>query len=545
MINRSHITQRMQNYFDFTDVRSRENPVALEAQLLNLAGFELEDLTLRINRELSQTLQTVPTNVDNGGVYYSSPVPNALQPTEGITVFTNVIGLIDNTEIPLTPYIDTLPTPSRLTLDVDNSVAFSDPLMFTIIGNAYSTNGPAKNYTVQYAHPGAFPIPNKLTVWIDEIGFNLVNVTLTITGEVFPMSPWVSEQKITTEILNVTQEGGATSLNRWSNISNVTVRNLAPGMRLRGYSMPFNLYAVRDIARPYIKAADRGIEFPRYWKIDNNSLLLKEMYQVGLFTGMETVNSYTYPIAVPVGTNGLQLEPGNGDILLEDQSDFLTQEKVTINTTDFTTMTDVAVEPNSNGIFLSAANTIFYLDRREYQASLAGTGLTTEPLYGLQVYYDITKTGPTRFVILSATPYANSNNISQYRYVVNGTNSILPNGALGPINAGWRSGSPAIVTFPIVNIGDYIFQLQMQDINGNTTIDTIPFKAAILTPLVNIDMSSVDIIKGMAYDSYGKLWIWNGSYAVPIDIHYDGYIYDPINTTIYVTEPFDSLQITV
>ena len=67
MINRSYITQRMQNCFDYTDVRSRESSTSLEAQLLNLAGFELEDLIQRVDRELAQTLQTVPTNLDNGG----------------------------------------------------------------------------------------------------------------------------------------------------------------------------------------------------------------------------------------------------------------------------------------------------------------------------------------------------------------------------------------------------------------------------------------------------------------------------------------------
>lgn len=537
MADRSWLTQRMQNYFDYTDVRSRENPVALESQLLNLAGFELEDLIQRINRELSQTLQTVPTNIDNGGVYYAAPLPNYLQPASGITTFTSVVGQLNGTKITLTPYTDTLPVPSRIFVDTANTIPLTNPIMFTVIGNAYSTNGPARNYTVQYVQPGRFPIPNKLTVWIDEIGFNLVNVTLTITGEIFPASPWVSEQKITTEILRITQEGVATSINRWSNISQIAIRNLAPGMRLRGYSMPFNLYAVPDIARPYIIPEDRGINYTRYWKIDSDSLLLKEMYQAGLFTGMEIVNSYSLPTSI---IDYIQSEDSQL-IELEDDLDVLIQEQDVLTSQPV----GIAVEPNTYGMYLACANEIYYVDRREYQASLSNTGLTAEPLFGLQVNYDTTKTGPTRYVTISSTPYASSASISQYRYTVNDTNSILPDGSLGPINAGWRTGIPATVTFPLVNSGDYQFQLQMQDMNGNTTFDIVPFRNGALNPLATVDMSMIDNIEGIAYDSYGQLWIWNGYFAFPLDIHYDGYIYDPTNTTIYVTEPFDSLQITI
>lgn len=505
MPNRSHITQEMQNYYDYTDVRSRNSPVSLEAQLLNLAGFELEDLIQRVNRELAQTLQTVPTNVDNGGVYYSSSLPNSLLPAAGVTTFTSVVGLLNNSPVTVTPYNDTLPVPSRIVTE-SNPVPFTNPLMFTVIGTAYAPNGPANIPLVQYTAPGTFPIPNKLIVWIDEIGRSLVNVTLTITGEIFPAAPWIQEQKITTEVLTMNQQGFATTLNRWSSISKIAIRNLSPGMRLRGYSMPFNLYATPDTARFYTSPEDRYTRFKRFWKIDNESGLLLELYQVGLLTGFEPINSYALPNA----------------------------------------MVDVAVEPNTYGMFLASTNKIYYVDRREYQAPLAGTGLTVEPLYGLKVCYDITKTGPTRYVSLSATPYANSANIAQYRYVLNNTYTILPSGALGPLNAGWRIGAPQTVSFPLTNNGNYSFQLQMQDNNGTITYDIVPFLNAVLIPLKIIDMSTaIDKIVGMAYDSYGQLWIWNGSFAIPLDIHYDGYIYDPDNTTIYVTEPYTSLQITL
>lgn len=536
---RSHLLQKMQNYFDHSDVRSRENATALESQMLNLAAFELEDLTQRINRELVLTPQTVPTNIDNGGIYYSSVLPIALQPAIGITTFTNIIGLLNGTSITLTPYIDTLPVPSRITADSNNSVSFSNPLMFTAIGSGYSSNGPIQNYLVQYVQPGAFPIPNKLTVWVDEVGFHLVNVTITITGQVFPSSPWVSEQRTTTEVLNITQQGIATSVNAWSSINQIAIRNLPTGMRLRGYSMPFNLHAVIDLARPYSTPENRGVTFKRYWKIDHG--LLKEMYQAGLFTGMETVNSYSLNENAPISS--IELEDGIGSLLLEDDVDIITQES-TPTILNFTgPIVDVAVESNTYGMYIASNSTLYYVDRREYQASLANTGLKTEPLYGLQVYYDITKTGTTRYVTLSATPYANSANIKQYRYIINNTNSILPTGALGPINAGWRSGAPVSVSIPLVP-GDYQFQLQLQDTNGNITYDIVPFRNPIIAPLRAIDMSlELNNIKSIAYDSYGRLWAWDGTSATPLDIHYDGYIYDPTNTTIYTTEPYTSLQI--
>ena len=86
----------------------------------------------------------------------------------------------------------------------------------------------------------------------------------------------------------------------------------------------------------------------------------------------------------------------------------------------------------------------------------------------------------------------------------------------------------------------------MQDINGTTTYDVMPFNNPTFVPLSTFNMAGkIDNIVSIAYDSYDQLWVWNGYFAIPLDIHYDGYIYDPTNTTIYVTEPYNSLQITV
>jgi hypothetical protein len=359
-------------------------------------------------------------------------------------------------------------------------------------------------YAVQYAYPGVIPIPNKITFWVDQIQLNTIGLTISITGQVAPQPAWVSERKTTTEVINITTQGATISFNRWSVITEIAVRQLPTGVRLRAWSMPFNLPAVPDELRPYTTPEDRGVLFDRYWQVDNTNGWLNEMYEPGGFTNLEVVNSY-----------------GISD-----------------------TIVDVAVEPWTYGMFLATPNTLYYADRREYQPNLQETGLAAEPLYGLQVFRDAVKYGPTTYVILQGTPYANSVNVFQYRYVLNGTNSILPTGALGPINAGWRRGSPQPVVFPLVELGDYQFELQCQDNNGVLTYDVVPFRNAALYPLSTISTSTlVDQIQGIGFDSYGQLWLWNGSFAIPIIIAHDGYVLDATSSTIYVTEPYSSLQI--
>src|SRR5271170_4986310 len=167
MVNRSHKTQEMQNYFDYTDVRSRSNPVALEAQMLNLAGFELESLDLRMNRENSHFLQTIPANIDNGGVYYGGQVPSSFITAADQTTLNNVVGLLGSNQITLTLYDDTLPTPTRVTVDTDRGpVAFTNPIIMDVTGEGDTISG---TYAVQYANPGTLPIPNTLTFWVDQI----------------------------------------------------------------------------------------------------------------------------------------------------------------------------------------------------------------------------------------------------------------------------------------------------------------------------------------------------------------------------------------
>jgi hypothetical protein len=507
MSHRSHLTQVMQNYFDQTDIRTRESPTSLEAQLLNLPAVELESLTLRIARETSQTLQTVPTNIDNGGVYNAYVVPDAFLTGPDQTTFTSILATVNAVPIGLLPYDDSLPQPSNVVVDTTHPVVpMANPVLFTLIG---AGDDLTQTYAVQKVEIGTLPVPNVLTVWVDQVGLNSVNVTITITGIINPEPAWVTEKKTTVEVLQISSEGEARSRNRWASISKIEVRNLPVGMRLRGWSLPFNLPASPDPLRPYTTPQDRDVLFKRYWQISSPDNLIYELYIAGGLTGLEIVNSYAI----------------------------------------HTAMVDLAVEPYTNGMFVASSDTLYYVDRREYQADLSTSGISSEPLYGLQVIPDVTKPGPTRYVVLSGIPYANSANIFQYRYVVTVADSlsimysILPDGSIGPSNAGWRSGAPAPVSFALNSV-DYEFRLEMQDINGTTTYDVVPYRNATMIPLSTVDMSTkIDSIKGIAFDSYGQLWAWNGSFAIPLSIQYQAYVFDADSKTLFSTQPFTDISI--
>lgn len=505
---RSHITQIMQNYFDHSDVRSRENPYAIEAQILNIAASELEDLTLRITRESSLTLQTVPTNIDNGGTYYSGRIPSELVTSDTQTTLNSVVGTKDSVDTILLPYEDTLPTPAAIEVDsTRDAVPMTDPILFTVTGVGDDRE---QSYATQYATPGAMPIPNTLTLWLDQLGLNQPSVIVTIVGETFPRPAWLSERTKTTEVMTLSSEGYAVTRNRWATIDQIAVRNLPTGMRLRGWGIPFNLPAVPDVARPYTHPAYRDRLFDRYWVISNDNNRFEEDYLAVGFTGLEM----------------LTLRP-------------LTES-----------LMDIAVEPNTYGLFMASKTTLYYTDRREVCPKLVGTGLATEPLYGLQVVIDPTASGSNPYVLLSGAPYANSGSIVQYRYTfsspANIESCILPDGSVidKTADAGWRGGPPQQVKIPLLMTGSYMFILECQDNNGVVTHDSVPFESQAFSPEVSIDITTMfDDVAGMAFDSYGTLWVWTGSFALPIKIRYNGYVIDAPNKTIYVTDAFDTLTI--
>ena len=493
----------MQNYFDPNDRRSRENPFCLEAQLLNLAAVPLEDLDLRITREINQTLQTVPLNIDNQGVYFGSRIPQDLLTDLNQTVLNSVTGHTGDVARTLVPFDDTLPVPTRL--EVIESVALSEPILFTIIGTGDEIS---QEFAVQYVEPGEFPIPNKLTLWMDQVGLNQAFVTLTIVGQVVPKPAWAAERKLTTEVMNITREGISYTRNRWASIQKIAVRGLPNGVRLRGWSMPFNLPAAHDLMRPVTLPEDRQVLYNRYW--DVNGGLLREMYMSGGLGGLELYSSYA--ISDP--------------------------------------LISVAPEPYTYGMYSISESTLYYSDRREIVPRLDDTGLAVEPLFGLQISNDISKTGDTRYVILSAIPYSKADQILQYRYLmikhgsVQAASAILPDGSLAPGDRGWRAGKPTRVSVPLLESGDYQFKLELQDTSGVTTVDVVPWRNASFSPETSIDISGlISTPKAVAFDSYGNLWVWTGSFAIRLRIHCDAYVLDIESQTIFTTDQYDLVQI--
>lgn len=507
MANRSHITQEMANYFDWSDVRAREIPYTMESQLLNLAAFELEDLGVRTVREENQSLTTVPTNIDNEGVYFGAALPPGLITTTGQQTLTSVVGHVGMTSTTLTPYVDTLPVPSRVQVDTTiDPIPFTNPILFTF--NGIGTALPPSTATQYFNTVTELPIPNQLTFWITDTNINQFGISILITGETAPRPVWVKQRHIDTEVLSITSQGATKSINRWAVINSISVKGLPVGGRVACYTMSFAIPGVSDTARPYTHPAYRKVLFDRYWTIVPE--FLQEVY-MSEFSGLEYVQSY--------------------------------------HITD--PLIDTAVEPNTSGLFAVSANTLYYIDRREpMPVNLASMALTTEPLYGLQACYDITKPGPTRYVQLTAVAYANFANMFQYRYLMTDPTDtqycILPNGAITPYSAsaGWRQTPPTTLSFPCVMDGEYLFQLQCQDLTGKLTYDSAPYLNLALSASASFNISgTIDVVKGIAYDSYGQLWVWNGLFAIPLRVHYDGYVLDSVNQIIYTTEQYDSLVI--
>jgi hypothetical protein len=64
-----------------------------------------------------------------------------------------------------------------------------------------------------------------------------------------------------------------------------------------------------------------------------------------------------------------------------------------------------------------------------------------------------------------------------------------------------------------------------------------------MTPLAMISLGNiVPQVRGIAFDAYDKLWIWTGEFAIPVQIHYDAYVWVPATRTIYATDKYFSLH---
>ena len=513
---RSHRTQVLLNYFDPTDRRVREEPYTIDAQLLNTAAMVLDDSQQRINREIAAcTLATCPTGIDNRGIYYMVALPNDFSLTQGQTLLKQVIGTIASAStsksITVQPYDDRLPVPTGYLADSSTaSVSFTDPVLFDVTGNGDSTTG---IWNPQVFGPFSMPIPNTLTFWIEGVQGKYIALNIFVQGDEYPLPVWADQQEGASETITVSNEGFVTGIKTWQTISGITVRGLPAGVRLRCWQMPFNLPAVPDSDRPYTHPIFRDTLFDRYWLVSSDDNLLKELYMMDNYSTLEYVQSYSMT----------------------------------------TPLSAIAVEPHTWGIVGAAGTNLIYWDRREpLPSQLTAPAMTSEPLYGLNVKYDITKPGSTRHVALLPVPYGSASSMTQWRYLVMAPDGsfqvLLPDGSLVPYlgSSGWQSGStssPTPVSLALTMTGTYVLMLECFGSDSTAITDEVPYPN-LATPVNNIyDLSSiVSAIKGIAYDAIGRLWVWTGSTAVAIKPRYDGYILDSNSRAIYLTDTYDTIS---
>jgi len=218
-----------------------------------------------------------------------------------------------------------------------------------------------------------------LGLWLDRLGDFSPVVQVQIKGEAYPRAAWESERQRQAERIVLTDEGYGETHTVWESVERVEVFGLPPGARLRGYALRLGLPREPDLDRPYFDAAYRDQPFLRFWLPEG--LLLKEVYQRNHFSGLDYIQSYLLP------------EAANG----------------------------MAVEPDTYGLLVSVGTLLYYADRREpLPDGLEKTGLTEEPLWGLDCRYDISRPGPVRFLAVRPVAYAGADRVSVYRYVVEG-----------------------------------------------------------------------------------------------------------------------------
>lgn len=502
----STLTQQLLNYFPDTDIRVRENPITISAQLLNSVAFQMEEQNMRINREIrALNLSDVPMNIDNEGVYYAALVPlafNLPSNAQGVLLPPATIkGQIQGGAlVTLVAYDDTLPVPTRIIQDLSIPAApLTNPQLINVTGN----NNPLT------FNPGAMPMPNYLTFSIQGMGTVTTSITISITGELNPPAVWPKDIQTKNEILTVSDDGYYKTDSVWSSVDSIDISGLPDGCQLICYSLAVGLPVEQDTDRPFVHFAYRGISFPRYWQL--NDLLLLELYQRNRFAGFETFQTYHTPAK----------------------------------------MVDLAVEPNTNGLFLTDGTNLYYTDRRTpMPGSLLETGLTNEPAFGINVWYDYEQPGDTKYAYVSPLPLVGAATVTQWRYVVEDPNGnvyvLMPNGVLQEYigNNGWNHGTPVATSFPLTTVGTYLISLETLGTFNAKTVDNFPFGNFAAQVKSTISMASVvPSIQGIAFDAYDKLWIWTGQFAIPLKISYDAYSWVPGTRTIYATDIYTSIQI--
>ena len=497
MQHRSYLTQVLLNYFDEKDVRVREGPATLDAQLLNGFAGSMEDLLSTLQREFDgRKLSTVPLNIDHEGIYYRVQIP-ASEPIgdEGPSLVQATFGSGWKT---LAKYDDTLPIPVSAELDSNRQVVpLSSPILNTVSGSGV------------FSSPFALSIPNKLWCSVSGLVDFSMPVTVQLEGHTYPL-PADQQNAISGETLIVRANGMLRTSRIWSDITSISVFGAGPDVQFSFLMFPAGIDI--DAARPYSHPHYREVSFDRYFRIDSG--LLQEVYHRNSFADWDRIQSY----------------------LLEPDS-----------------ISSLAVEPNTNGMYLANDSTLFYIDRREPMPSrLDQTAISADPLYTLQVSYDYMRPGSSRSVVLKPIPGRSSAKMTAYRLTVqlpDGTfKIIIPEGGLADYTSdgGWRrvmTSQPVI--FPLIfGTGNYVFTLECTDSSGAYTRDPVPYENFGLTRLASLDVSTlVPQVAGLCFDAFQRLWLWTGLHLVPVRFRYDAYVWDTASRSVYLTDRFSKVRI--
>lgn len=514
MNKRSHLTQRLQNYFDVEDVRVRELPYSLDAQILNAAAQSMEVHQLRYQREVDgRLLSSCPLGIDNQGIYYRVQLPNDfVLPVDGTGQAlppSMVTGYRHNFIYELKAFDDICFTPGGLDYDTSRApVALSSPLLGTIDG-----------VDVGSLSPGVLPFPNRISFWTQDWGPQTQAVRVIITGEAWPRGLWPGAGRKSSESFIVTREGLSRSRNIWYSVDSILVYGLTEGASIKVYAIEMNLPAVPDPLRPYMLWNDRERQLDRYWSVTGTSL--RESYYENSsrsFPDLPLIRSIN--CAVPV--------------------------------------VDLAFEPFTFGAVALQAPpgstpTLLYFDRREpLPEQLAVSALTAEPNYGLVV--SLSDDGAVLpKAVIETQPYGNAGSELAHRFTI-----ADPTGAeyiyfespslgwvLRPYDPYfWVPGAPASgFDFPLTKTGTYVFKLETRDKAGAVLYDATPFlnQALDLSAVFELDVPDA---QGIGYDYAQRLWVWDGSFLQPFVMRYEAYVFDAASRCLYLTNTYDSVQVT-
>lgn len=493
-MHRSHTTQELLNYFDESDVRTRETPWTIEAQLLNAAACAIDEADVRLSREADSVRPgRVPLNLDNRGVWRRVQVPYGMQAVSSVT------GVRDGHEIALRPYDPFFPVPSGIAGDPDREIVpLADPLLWAFNGNGLPLgSGPLK-----------LAVPNRVWFTIEALDSFDGLITIAVTGHRHPRSLWVSDAEPRVETLTVHEEGVYSTAGAWDEILDVSVRGLPSGASLKVYL--FLAGKQPDLLRPYTSPAFRDRSFGRFWSAEGS--YIRESFFAARFSGFEICQTYFRPDAV-----------------------------------------SVSVEPNTYGLLVATPDQLLFCDRREpVPAGLARAALTEEPLYGLEVSYDLVRSGDRRWVSLRPIPYVGAPQLTQFRYTVEdpaGRHWILTRDgemAQWSPTLGWLRGVPGelSLSLPETQCGTWLFALETIDQSGHLSADKAPYLHAALAPLVSFDLTGVAPQLAAAwFDSRERLWLWTGDLLIPAVFRYDSYVFDADSQSVYLTDSYDEVRL--